>query len=93
MATPTRSAEAHILTKSRSSLGPLEPDTGYFETHYSAPINFAISEGHHFILAASKGIGAEARVYLLQPIPAWHITIYLREAEGLRMKKQLQAFE
>ncbi|KAF9466936.1 hypothetical protein BDZ94DRAFT_1233477 [Collybia nuda] len=91
----TRVPGAHPIIQAKIAFisGPLEPDTTYFETYYLPLIDHAINEGHQFVLAASRGIDAEARAYLLSRVPASRLTIYLREMEGPRARTHLRAFE
>ncbi|KAL4801827.1 hypothetical protein BDV18DRAFT_164638 [Aspergillus unguis] len=74
--------------------GPIDtgPKTEFFHTHYTAPINAAISAGHSFVLGPiPSGVDAEALAYLLlHPVDPARITIFMTIGEDLAWGKSFR---
>jgi hypothetical protein len=62
--------------------GPLDASEDYFNQHYKARIDVAISEGHHFVMGPVSGIDTMALHYLLdQHTSPSRITVYMANFE------------
>ncbi|RFU79203.1 hypothetical protein TARUN_3024 [Trichoderma arundinaceum] len=76
--------------------GPLDPSPTYFQEHYARLIDEALEQGHHFVLATSRGIDTLARNYLLNhpttPAAASRICLFLSEPEK-KFRARYVAFE
>lgn len=74
--------------------GPLEVESGHFETHYAPRIQKAIKEGHHFILGPSRGTDTLAFQFLRNSgIPARRIRVYLNSSEDTLIRGKFKRFE